>query len=239
MTSTPMNPSDAAWTSRVAVFDLETTGVDPRTARIVTAFVGLIDADGELERGTDWFADPGVEIPESAAQVHGITTEIARAEGRPAVEVVTELRAALDWIIRHGVPLVVYNAPYDLTLFGHELERHGLPPLRFGEQVVDPLVLDRAVEKYRKGKRTLTDTAELYGVELMGAHTAGDDAVAAGQVALAIAARHPDQLLVPLDELHRRQVAWAAEQADDFQAYMRRARDPEFTADRGWPVREG
>ena len=51
------------WMERVAVFDLETTGVDPREARIVTAFIGLIDADGELERGTDWLADPGVEIP--------------------------------------------------------------------------------------------------------------------------------------------------------------------------------
>lgn len=226
------------WMERVAVFDLETTGVDPRTARIVTAFIGLIDADGELERGTDWLADPGVEIPEAAANVHGITTEIARAEGRPAAEVVASIRAGLDWIARHGVPLVVYNAPYDLTLFAAECARHGIEPVALGEQVIDPLVIDKAVDKYRRGKRTLGDACAAYGIELLDAHTAGDDALAAGRLAQAIGVKYPNDVgLVELAELHRKQVAWAQAQADDFEAYMRRERDPSFTADRGWPIR--
>lgn len=225
------------WTNRIAVFDLETTGIDVETDRIVTAFVGLIDGEGTVERGTDWLADPGIPIPERAAEVHGITTEIAQAEGRPALEVVTELRAALDWIARHSVPLVIYNAPYDLTLFARECARHGISEVVFGEQVVDPLVIDRAVDKYRKGKRTLTDTSVFYGIELIDAHSAGDDAVAAGQLALALAAKYPAELDVPLAELHAKQATWAADQARDFEAYMRAQRDPEFTADTGWPVR--
>ena len=48
------------WTKRIAVFDLETTGIDVENDRIVTAFVGLIDGEGTIERGTDWLADPGV-----------------------------------------------------------------------------------------------------------------------------------------------------------------------------------
>lgn len=226
------------WMERVAVFDLETTGVDPREARIVTAFIGLIDADGELERGTDWLADPGVEIPEAAAAVHGITTEIARAEGRPAAEVVASIRAGLDWIARHRVPLVVYNAPYDLSLLAAECERHGVEPVSLGEQVVDPLVIDKAVDRYRRGKRTLGDACAVYGIELLDAHTAGDDALAAGRLAQAIGAKYPDEVgALDLAELHRQQVAWAQAQADDFESYMRRERDPSFTADRGWPVR--
>lgn len=227
-----------SWTDRVAVFDLETTGIDPATSRIVTAFIGLIDADGELERGTDWLADPGVEIPEQASAVHGVTTEIARAEGRPAAEVVAAVRAGIEWIATHGVPLVVFNAPYDLSLLAAECRRYDLAPVVVGEQVVDPLVIDRAVDRYRKGKRTLVDMAAVYGVELLDAHTAGDDAVAAGRVAQAIAAAHPDEVgALPLEELHRRQVEWHEAQAADFEDYMRRQRDPDFTADRGWPQR--
>lgn len=229
-----------AWADRLAVFDTETTGVDPHEARIVTAFVGLIDARGDVERGTDWLADPGVEIPEQAAAVHGITTEMAQAEGEPAAQVVAAVRAAIEWIARHRVPLVVFNAPYDLTLLDAECRRHGLEPVGplLGEQVVDPLVIDKAVDRFRRGKRTLTAQAEAYGIELLDAHSAGDDAVASGQLAQGMARKFPDEVgSVPLDELHRRQAAWHDEQAADFEAYLRREKDPSYTAPRGWPVR--
>ncbi|CAG7845612.1 DNA polymerase III PolC-type [Pseudoclavibacter triregionum] len=230
----------APWTSRLAVFDTETTGVDPLEARIVTAFVGLIDENGEVERGTDWLADPGVEIPEQAAAVHGITTEMAREEGEPAAEVIAKVRASIEWIARNRVPLVVFNAPYDLTLLDAECRRHGMEPVSplLGPQVVDPLVIDKAIDRYRKGKRTLVDQAAAYGVELLDAHSAADDAIAGGQVALAIARAFPDEVgQMPLEELHRRQAAWFDEQAADFEDYMRRQRDPAFSAPRGWPVR--
>jgi len=78
----------------LAVFDLETTGVDVRTARIVTAYLGVLDASGEVVSSRSWMADPGIEIPEGAAAGHGITTERARADGRPAAVVVAEVLAA-------------------------------------------------------------------------------------------------------------------------------------------------
>lgn len=61
----------------LAVFDLETTGVDVTSARIVTAFVGVLSVDGTLISSRSWLADPGVEIPAGAAAIHGITTERA------------------------------------------------------------------------------------------------------------------------------------------------------------------
>ena len=70
-----------------ATFDLETTGVDVTTARIVTASLILLDPQGNVVRRGEWLADPGVEIPAGAAAVHGITTEYAREHGRPAREV--------------------------------------------------------------------------------------------------------------------------------------------------------
>ncbi len=42
---------------------------------------------------------------------------------------------------------------------------------------------------------------------------------------------------IPLPELHTKQITWAADQARDFEAYMRANRDPDFTADGAWPVR--
>ncbi|MFD2673932.1 3'-5' exonuclease [Gulosibacter bifidus] len=227
----------AQWADRVVVFDTETTGIDPMNDRIVTAFFGILDADGEVERGTDWLADPGIEIPERATAVHGVTTETAQSEGEPAAEVIAKLAKSLEWVARSGLPLVVFNAPYDLTLLAAECNRHGVPFPPLGKQVIDPLVIDRQVDKFRKGKRTLTDSAPVYGVELLDAHDAGADAIASGQVAQAMARKYPDQLAIPLAELHDLQAQWADAQATDFESYMRRQRDPNFTADRGWPIR--
>ena len=51
-----------------------------------------------------------------------------------------------------------------------ELKRHGLATLteRLGGEptpVLDPLVLDRELERWRKGKRKLENLIEVYGVE--------------------------------------------------------------------------
>ncbi|MFC0682437.1 3'-5' exonuclease [Lysobacter korlensis] len=225
------------WYEELAVFDLETTGVDVESCRIVSAHVGILDAAGELKEQWDWLADPGVEIPDGAAAVHGITTERARAEGRPAAEVVGEIVATLDAILFSGMPLVVYNAPYDLTLLDREALRHGVLPVHDPSPVIDPLVIDKALDKYRRGKRTLTVASEVYGVELTDAHTAGADAVAAGRVAQAIARAYEGTLAVNVHELHALQIGWSSAQAASFEEYMRRTVDPAFTAVGEWPMR--
>ena len=223
---------------RLGVFDLETTGVDIDTARIVSACVAVLEPAGEVVARWDWLADPGVEIPEAASAVHGITTERARREGRPAALVVAEISATLRALFGLGMPVVVYNAPYDLSLLDREARRYGLEPIEHPTPVLDPLVLDKAVDRYRKGKRTLTVTAEAYGVKLDDAHDAGADAVAAGRVAQAVAARYPDQLDIPLADLHGRQEVWFAQQAASFQEYIRRVKgDDAFVAETSWPIR--
>jgi DNA polymerase-3 subunit epsilon len=225
------------WHDELGVFDLETTGVDIETARIVSAHVGVLDAAGDVIERLDWLVDPGVPIPEGATAVHGITTERARADGRPPRDAVQEIVAALRTLLRRGIPIVAYNAPYDLSLLRREAVRHGVEPLNEPSPVVDPLVIDRAVDKYRRGKRTLAITADHYGVRLVGAHDAGADAVAAGRVAQAIARAYPTELGIDVEELHRLQVRWCREQAADFQAYIRRVKDPLFTTTGVWPCR--
>jgi len=49
-----------------ATFDLETTGVDVTTARIVTASLILLDPQGNVVRRGEWLAHPGGGIPARA-----------------------------------------------------------------------------------------------------------------------------------------------------------------------------
>ena len=46
-----------------ATFDLETTGVDVTTARIVTASLILLDPQGNVVRRGEWLADPSLRSP--------------------------------------------------------------------------------------------------------------------------------------------------------------------------------
>jgi len=228
----------SSWADRLGVFDLETTGVDVETARVVTACIAVLDGAGQVVQRWDWIADPGVEIPEAAAAVHGITTERARAEGRPSELVIAEITQTLRTLFGLGIPVVVYNAPYDLSLLDRECRRNELEPLADPAPVVDPLVLDKQVDTYRKGKRTLEVAAAHYGVVLDEAHDAGADAIAAGRVAQALVVAFPDELDVPIADLHGRQEIWYAEQARRFQEYIRRRKgDESFTASTAWPIK--
>src|SRR5690606_4335622 len=152
------------WLSRIGVFDLETTGVDVVSDRIVTAHVGVLDAKGRQIAARSWLADPGIPIPDGAAGVHGITTEHARRDGRIAREVVGEITESLRALFAQDVPVVAYNASYDFSLLTHECLRHGIAPLESPGPIIDPHVIDKAVDRYRKGKRTLEVVAAHYRV---------------------------------------------------------------------------
>lgn len=227
---------NTSWhTQPMAAFDIESTGLDVENERIVTAALWRIDPARGTKEVTAWLADPGIEIPAEAAEIHGITTERARAEGRPTAEVVTEIAAAMEAAVADGLPLVVYNAPYDLTLLDREIARHR-PPLAGLPLVVDPLVLDKRVDTFRRGSRKLVDVCAHYQVPLAQeeAHGAAADALAAARLAWQVAARYPEIAELPIADLHSSQVKWKAEQAASFQEYLRR-RNPDAVVDGTWP----
>ncbi|MER6979100.1 3'-5' exonuclease [Streptomyces carpinensis] len=224
-------------------FDLETTGTDPREARIVTAAVIEV-REAEPVGHREWLADPGVPIPADAVAVHGISNERAAAEGSPADRVADSVADVLVGYWRTGVPVVAYNAAFDLTLLSAELRRHGLPSLsdRLGGAapgpVIDPYTIDRRVERYRPGKRTLEAVCTEYGIVLDAAHDASADALAAARLAGAIAGRHPKVAALGPAELHRRQIEWYAAWAADFQNFLRRKGDTSAVVDGAWPLRQ-
>ncbi|MFC9925994.1 3'-5' exonuclease [Streptomyces sp. NPDC127190] len=224
-------------------FDLETTGTDPREARIVTGAVIEVRA-GEPVGRREWLADPGVEIPADAVAVHGVSNERAAAEGQPADQVADAIADALVSAWQAGVPVVAYNAAFDLTLLTAELLRHGLPSLseRLGGRapapVVDPYTIDRRVDRYRRGKRNLEAVCAEYGIVLGAAHDATADALAAARLATAIADRHAKIAALGPAELHRAQIEWYAEWAADFQDFLRRKGEADAVVDGTWPLRE-
>lgn len=227
---------------RLAAFDVETTGVHPASDRIVTAAVSLVG--GGLETiSRDWLVDPGVEIPAGATNVHGITTEQARAEGRPPAEAVEEITTLLAEQILGSVPVIAFNARFDLTMLDREARRHGVVPLvdrvggEAGMLVVDPHVLDKQFDRFRKGKRTLTAVCAHYRVPLTAeeAHAANADALAAARVAWRLGQASVELSALELRQLHGHQVAWAAEQAASFQEYLRSNGSVE-RIEGAWPI---
>jgi DNA polymerase III subunit epsilon len=225
---------------RLAAFDLETTGIDSESDRIVTAAVSVV-GDGLPAVFHAWLLDPGIEIPAGAAAVHGITTERARAEGRQPPEAVEQIVATLAEQLLQGVPVVAFNARFDLTCLDREARRHGIEPLveRIGGPdgmlVVDPYVLDKQADRFRKGKRTLGAVCAHYNVPLDEAHASHADALAAARVAWRLGQAFEELSALDLPTLHSRQVAWAAEQAASFEDYLRRnGRDERIEP--AWPI---
>ncbi|HEX5566719.1 MAG TPA: 3'-5' exonuclease [Streptomyces sp.] len=226
----------------LAAFDTETTGVDPERDRIVSAALVVQDAPNAPVRTRNWLVDPGVPVPERATAVHGLTGEHLREHGRRPAEVVGEVARALVAQRAAGRPLVVMNAPFDLTLLDRELRRHrGTSLTRCTDSsplcVLDPRVLDRHLDRYRKGRRTLADLCGHYGVELAGAHDAAADATAALRLVREVGRRFAPRLS-PLSpaELHTLQAVWHAAQARGLQAWFAR-RGSEEEVDPAWPLR--
>lgn len=225
-------------TARVGVFDLETTGVSPAADRIVTAYVGVLDAQGVVLSEREWMVRPdGYIIPDGATAVHGVSTAHALTHGRPFAEVLPEIVAALTAL---DVPVAAHNASYDFTMLAHEMHRAGTAdPVGIidGIDIVDTFVLDKQLDKWRKGKRTLTAIAPLYGVTLTEeeAHGAAADAIAAGRIALKLLAS-PTLNGVDSVGLRRVQAGWSREQRASLTAYKRRSGEPDFTIDLNWPL---
>ena len=218
----------------ICSFDLETTGVDVTTARIVTA--ACIDVDTATNAKTDynWVADPGVEIPAEAAAVHGWTTERARAEGQDHDKVVNELISHIYDAWNAGAYLVVYNAAYDLSLLhvlsGGTFEIRG--------PVIDPLVLDKHFDKYRRGNRKLITVATHYGFTFSEeeAHAADADAVMAALVADSMKNNvYASQFPQSTSDLMKLQMDAKAEQTRSLRAYFEKQGKP-FDGDEGWPI---
>jgi len=220
------------------VLDFETTGVGVENDRVIQAALILEASGGYILPGSlITYVNPGAEAlermaPEATAQ-HGITKELILEQGVDSLEVFLEIHSMLIAIHRLGLPLVAYNLPFDWRVLHYECRRHGLPdppPLR----LVDALLLDYKVDKYRKGSRKLTALAEHYEVELKDAHHAGADCVATAEVLRRILKIFSRLRAYTLDDLYRLQKKWFDKWKEDRNRYWASI-GKDARIDHSWP----
>lgn len=223
-----------AWhTGAMLAWDTETTGPDPQHDRIVTCTIAKIH--NSLNGTRHWMIAPEIPISDGAAEVHGITNDHAQERGEDPAGALGQIADELTHAIKAGIPLVAYNAGFDFTILDRELGRHGLTCPLDEALVIDPFVLWKQLDRFRKGKRTLTAACEAFNVRFDGAHDSTADALAAARVAWVLAERYPDELQIDLGRLHANQKAWKAEQAASLESYFRRQGKTDDVA-REWPV---
>ena len=227
------------WTGEVLGFDFETTGID-RFDDVPVSFALVTMVGGDVVTSTAGLVDPGREIPAGATEVHGISTERARAEGIPlreAIELVTEAVVAAG---RRGVPLAGMKLDYDLTILDTQSRRlrgAGLSEFGWWGPVLDAVVLDRHLDRFRKGRRTLGDLCAYYGVDIGNAHDATADAVASIRVLLALAARYKEMRDADPASLHESQITWHREWAAGYDQWRSGSGMPPIDPrDYLWPV---
>jgi DNA polymerase III subunit epsilon len=220
-------------------FDVETTGTD-RFSDVPVSFA-LIEVSGdEVVSHQGSLVDPGRPIPAGATAIHGITSERARSEGVPLDEALAVMAEAVIGASRRGVPVVGMKLDFDLTMLdAHHRRRtgNGLEEDGFRGPVLDALVLDRHLDRFRKGKRTLVDLCAEYAVVIGRAHDAAADAQAALEVVRALCRRYPALCHSRPEELHRAQIGWHGEWARSFSAWrVRQGLDPLDEGDAQWPI---
>lgn len=207
----------------ICVFDVESTGISIEDDRILTCYAMVQDIKGEILREAHWTIDPGVEVPQGASDVHGMTTEWIRENGRKdADRAVREIAGFLDESSMAGYPIVGYNNAYDLGILDRELVRYGAVGLDVGLSgatgYFDPLIYDRANDKYRKGGRKLMDVARHYGIEIDDSrlHEAEYDVIVTAKLAWIIMQRSPWTIA----ELQPLQREWKADWARHLTEYF-------------------
>lgn len=236
----------------IAYLDFETSGIDADSF-IVSCCLGDLPRSefDEAPAPLVWLAKPptGRVIPDEATKVHGISTEHAQASGTDYGRVVAEIVGAVNDAARAGRAIAAYNLAFDWSLLTREAHRLGLE-LATPDLFLDPFVIDKSVDRYRRGKRTLVAACEVFGVTLRGdAHDARTDAVAAGELARRmadlVASSGPDtQATAELKHLNgldaAGMVAWQqaerARQMDGLRDYFDRSGIAHDGCDGGWPV---
>ncbi|MFI6349660.1 3'-5' exonuclease [Streptomyces sp. NPDC050560] len=201
----------------LAAFAVRATGCDAERDRIVSAAVVAQREPGAPLAVRRWLVSPGVPVPEGAAPA-GLTGEQVLRRGRWPAPVVEEVAARLAELGASGRPLAVLDAPFGLTLLDRETRRHRASPLAAylagaPLYVLDPLLLDRHLDRPRKGRRAAPALWPLYGVRPP-ARSAAGEARAALDLVRAVGRRFAGRLarLEP-PELHALQRGWCGERA--------------------------
>ncbi len=217
-------------------FDLETTGVETETDRIVTiSTVHRVNDSSNDENGTNATVfNPGVPIPPGATAIHGITDEMVKEAGySPAEELPYFLSIIEDaWV--KGIPLVGCNITFDLSMFSAELKRHCDISFKLSGPIVDIMVLHRMAGNK---KATLALMSKYYDVQNATAHDSTSDVIATLDILQKMIAKSPRLQDTDLRDLYVEQKVAHRAWARNMQQYFNRiGKRDQINAE--WPIKE-
>jgi DNA polymerase-3 subunit epsilon len=166
----------------LVVFDIETTGTNVVKDRIVSLSALKVQPDGSREQRT-WVVNPGVNISDEVAAIHGITNEMVA--DKPTFKEVA--RQVVDFI--KDSDLAGYNSnKFDIPVLAEELMR---AEVEF--DMKKRLAIDVQNIFHRMEQRTLSAAYKFYcNKELENAHSADADTLATFEVLLGQLDRYPD-----------------------------------------------
>ncbi len=156
----------------IAFFDIESTGTNVRSDRIIDLAIVKLLANGKREEHT-FRVNPERPIPAEASAVHGIYDK--DVQGCPTFKQIAPTVAAAF----EGCDLGGYNIlRFDIPMLCEEFTRAGAPFVVEGRRVVDPQRIF-----HQREPRDLTAALRFYCGEMhLGAHGALDDVLATIQV---------------------------------------------------------
>ena len=219
------------------LLDLETTNPDPKTARMVQASFVVQNPDGLEGKGSyATLVNPGVPIDDDAIAVHGITQERAEKDGVAPAVALEEITRRLQRAAERGYPVVIFNLPFDWPIYEAECGRVDLGGPVTRPLFVDPLLIDRKVDKYRKGSRTLGSMVKHYLGREFEAHDARTDALETGRLLREMVRRHKVLQRPDLTELQDIQRRWWVSWRDQFNEYQRGPKGKGYVNEEEWPV---
>lgn len=170
----------------VVFVDFETTGTDPTSDRAIEVAGARYDHGGRLE--FRYLINPGIAVPPTIQTITGINDADLRT-ARTTRDVFFELEAFLE----DSPILVAHNAIFDIAVLVTEQRRCGLPTWQ-GDFICTRTLAtflgvgmpgtNRAGQPYTSYK--LGDVLRALGLELSGAHRAGQDVGAVETVFFAL-----------------------------------------------------
>ncbi|MEY3590243.1 MAG: hypothetical protein RLZZ466_763 [Bacteroidota bacterium] len=168
-------------TKPLAFIDLETTGVNLGTDRIIEIAIVKVLTDGNRSVKRK-LINPGISIPKASSDVHGITDEMVK-EAPFFKQVAQELKQFLD-----GCDLAGYNSNrFDIPLLVEEFLRAEIEFDMKGRKMLDIQQIF-----YKMEPRTLSAAYQFYCQKsLENAHSAEVDATATLEILSSQVERYP------------------------------------------------
>ena len=169
-------------TRPIAVIDLETTGTNLATDRIVEIAIVKVMADGTRQVKRK-LINPQMPIPKGASDVHGITDQMVK-DAPTFREVANEIRQFID-----SADIGGYNSNrFDIPLLVEEFLRAGISFSVEGRKLIDVQRVFHLMEQ-----RTLSAAYKFYCNKILeGAHGAEADALATFEILCAQVERYPE-----------------------------------------------